>query len=88
MTTRRGFIQGVLVAIGAAVLPKVAAAMPIKEPEELFMTEVGFSRDWPGGAKKPIYEYCTAKQRARVIELNELLHSSRVCPDIYRISIP
>ena len=26
MTTRRGFIQGVLVAIGAAVLPKVAEA--------------------------------------------------------------
>ena len=26
MTTRRGFIQGVLVAIGAAVMPKVAEA--------------------------------------------------------------
>ena len=26
MTTRRGFIQGILVAIGAAVLPKVAEA--------------------------------------------------------------
>ena len=26
MTTRRGFIQGVLVAIGAAVMPKVAVA--------------------------------------------------------------
>ena len=33
MTTRRGFIQGVLVAIGAAVMPRVAEAMPINEPD-------------------------------------------------------
>ena len=32
MTTRRGFIQGVLVAIGAAVMPRVAEARPINEP--------------------------------------------------------
>ena len=33
MTTRRGFIQGMLVAIGAAVMPKVAEARPINEPD-------------------------------------------------------
>ena len=32
MTTRRGFIQGVLVAIGATVLPKVAEAETITVP--------------------------------------------------------
>jgi hypothetical protein len=33
MTTRRGFIQGVLVAIGATVMPKAAEAAPIDGPD-------------------------------------------------------
>ena len=34
MTTRRGFIQGVLAGMVALVLPKTAKAMPVDEPVE------------------------------------------------------
>ena len=66
----------ILAGLAALITPRVAGAMPIEEPEELFLTEVGFSQDRPGGVKKPIYEYCTAEFRDWIARVDEILRNN------------
>ena len=77
MTTRREFIQGILTGMVALVLPKTAKAMPVDEPEETFLTLVGKQGYFPDGPYKPLYAYCTSKERAQIARLNELCNQER-----------